>query len=82
MKDDFFIDHWRVEPRRLVLSNDRQSVTIKPRSMAVLVELARANGEVVSRGDLITRVWGAADVSDDALTPVLGSQFVASGDAV
>ncbi len=48
--------------------------------MAVLVELARASGEVISRGELIDRIWGDAEVSDDALTQCIVELRRAFGD--
>lgn len=36
--------------------------------MAVLVELARAGGDVVGRSELMNRIWGRAEVTDDVLT--------------
>lgn len=43
---------------------------IQPRIMQVLIVLAQAQGEVVSRDDLIRRCWGLESLSDDALNRV------------
>ena len=48
--------------------------------MAVLVELARADGKVVSRAELLDRVWQSADVTDDALTQTITELRRALGD--
>ena len=44
---------------------------LEPRIMQVLVVLAHANGEVVSRGDLVELCWGGRIVTEDAVTRVL-----------
>ncbi|HEX7886656.1 MAG TPA: winged helix-turn-helix domain-containing protein [Phenylobacterium sp.] len=44
---------------------------LQPRVMQVLVALARANGAVVSRDDLIASCWSGRVVGDDAITLVI-----------
>lgn len=80
LKNNFRIGPFFVEPQRLTLSRDGESVTVKPRSMAVLVELARAGGEVVGRRELLDRVWGDAEVTDDVLTQCVVELRRALGD--
>jgi TolB-like protein/DNA-binding winged helix-turn-helix (wHTH) protein len=80
LKDEFRIGRWLVEPQRLALSRDGETVTVKPRSMAVLVELARAHGDVIGRRELMDRVWGDADVTDDVLTQCVVELRRALGD--
>jgi DNA-binding winged helix-turn-helix (wHTH) protein/DNA-binding CsgD family transcriptional regulator len=41
--------------------------TLEPRVMQVLVALARAKGDVVSRDDLIRKCWSGRAVSDDVI---------------
>src|SRR4029450_4546360 len=41
---------------------------VEPRVMEVLVVLARASGETVTRDDLIEACWSGRIVSDDAVT--------------
>ena len=69
-----------MQPDRLTISGPGGNVTVKPRSMAVLVELAGADGEVVSRKDLIDRVWKGAVISDDVLTQSIVELRKAFGD--
>lgn len=59
-----------VPPIRQVLGDGR-SETVEPRVMQALVALARANGEVVIRDELIERCWDGRIVSDDAINRVL-----------
>ena len=64
----FYVGDWRVDPLRLVVE-DGTGVehSLAGKAMAVLVALARADGEVVQKYDLMQAVWGKADVSDGAL---------------
>lgn len=80
MKGDFRIGRWLVEPQRLTLTRGAESVTVKPRSMAVLVELAHGRGDVIGRQELMSRVWGDAEVTDDVLTQCVVELRRALGD--
>ena len=80
MHTDFWIKDWHVQPDLLKITGRGQALTVKPRSMAVLVELAGANGEVVSREQLIDRVWKGALISDDVLTQSIVELRRALGD--
>lgn len=80
LKENFRIGPWLVEPQRLTLSRNGESLTVKPRSMAVLVELARGRGDVIGRQELMNRVWGEADVTDDVLTQCVVELRRALGD--
>lgn len=44
-----------------------QRVRLQPRVMQVLVALARAGGEAISRDDLVTSCWGGTVVGEDAI---------------
>ena len=59
----------RPATRELVF-DDRREV-LEPRVMAVLVRLARARGEVVTRDDLTEACWEGRVVSDDAINRVI-----------
>ncbi len=55
---------------REVVCGDRREV-LEPRVMQVLVALAFARGEILTRDDLIAACWGGRAVSDDAINRVL-----------
>ena len=55
-------------PRRRVSTGE----TLEPRVMQVLVALARANGAVVSRDELIRTCWDGRIVGEDSITRVIG----------
>ena len=65
---DFFVGEWRVSPKLTNISKGGQTVGVTHKSMAVLVCLADANGEVVSRNDIMDDVWPGMVVTDDVLT--------------
>jgi TolB-like protein/DNA-binding winged helix-turn-helix (wHTH) protein len=65
---DFFVGEWRVSPKLSSISKGGQTVGVKRKSMAVLACLADANGEVVSRNDIMDDVWPGMTVTDDVLT--------------
>jgi adenylate cyclase len=47
-------------------------IRLQPRVMQVLVALARADGEVVSRDDLLASCWGGLAIGDDAINRCIG----------
>src|SRR5579872_2513586 len=65
---DFRLGGLRVRPSRLEVVQQGRSRQVEPRVMQVLVALARADGDVVSRDALIALCWRGRFVSDDAIT--------------
>src|SRR5580698_9179377 len=49
-----------------------QTIRLQPRVMQVLVALARGEGEVVSRDELLARCWGGLAIGDDAINRCIG----------
>jgi len=72
---------WTVIPERNVLKRDGVSVSVTPKSMAVLECLVAADGQVVSRDELHTAVWAGGVVTDDALTQCIVELRKALGDS-
>jgi TolB-like protein/DNA-binding winged helix-turn-helix (wHTH) protein/Tfp pilus assembly protein PilF len=69
---DFRLGRTEVRPSILQLRRDgRAAQSLEPRVMQVLVVLAQARGEVVSRGDLIDRCWDGRVVGDNAINRVV-----------
>jgi predicted ATPase len=69
---------------RRVVHDDGQEAFLQPRVMQALVALVRADGRVLSRGDLMAQCWSGMVVGDDALNRVISrlrrlSETLASG---
>ena len=56
MERGFYIADWLVRPQRDCIKRGGEVVHIAPKAMAVLLCLARASGEVVTRPELIETV--------------------------
>ncbi|NIB42711.1 tetratricopeptide repeat protein [Pseudomaricurvus alkylphenolicus] len=68
LNQGFILGEWRVEPLNggLVKAGHRQH--LEPKVMDVLLCLARAGGETVSREQLLSEVWAGVVVSEEVLT--------------
>ena len=66
-KQNFTIAEWLVKPSLNLLINKDIEVRVEPKVMALLVFMANANGDVVSRETLLNGIWDQV-VQDDALT--------------
>lgn len=64
---DFALGAAHVQPSITEVSVGDTRIRLQPRVMQVLVALARAEGEVVSRDDLIASCWGGLAIGDDAI---------------
>lgn len=60
-----------VDPPRRQVGLGEASETLEPRVMQVLVALARAGGEIVTRDELIENCWDSRIVGDDSINRVL-----------
>ena len=58
-------------PARRLRLGDREAF-LEPRVMQVLVALLRAEGQIVSRDELLETCWGGVVVGEDALNRVIG----------
>lgn len=62
------IGAWEADAALNVLRCEGQEVRLEPRVMEVLMFLVERAGKVVSRSELLARVWPGVVVGDDALT--------------
>jgi Tol biopolymer transport system component/DNA-binding winged helix-turn-helix (wHTH) protein len=67
-RPDFRLGDWLVRPSLAAIERGTEAVHVTPRAMAVLIFLADARGEVVSRNDLLDAVWPGMSVTPDALS--------------
>lgn len=65
---DFFLGAWHIRPQLNRIERDGVMEQVEPRVMRVLVCLAEARGEVVTRDALLDAVWGETIVTEDSLT--------------
>ncbi|MFK7954633.1 MAG: winged helix-turn-helix domain-containing protein [Lysobacterales bacterium] len=63
----FRLGGWQINPRELTLIQGSTRNRLQARSMALLVELHRHLGTVVSKDDLATQVWGVDGASDELI---------------
>src|SRR6266536_564848 len=63
----FFAGDWLVEPELNRIQRNGESAHLEPKVMEVLVFLAQANGNVLSKEQLIRQVWQDTFVTDDVL---------------
>jgi DNA-binding winged helix-turn-helix (wHTH) protein/TolB-like protein len=68
LESGFVIGGITVWPRRELLSKDGEEIHLEPKVMQVLVELARNAQTLVSRDELLDRVWSDAVVGDEVLS--------------
>ena len=64
LQGGFFIGDYEVLPKRHVIRKGEQEESPEPKVFAVLMSLARRNGEDVSRDELIEEVWGGRATAD------------------
>ena len=76
----FAFDLFRFDPRTGQLWRDGSEVKLTPRAAAVLHMLAERAQELVTKQDLLDRVWGGMAVGDDALTSCIQELRGALGD--
>jgi DNA-binding winged helix-turn-helix (wHTH) protein len=68
---DFELGGWTVRPGRLILEREGEIAHVKPKTLDVLVCLADRPGAVVSREELLSRVWQNVYVTDDVITQAI-----------
>ncbi len=69
---DFRVGPWLIRPGLNRIVNGPRSLHVTPKSMEVLVCLAKREGSVVSKDELFQEVWAGTYVTDDALTKCIG----------
>lgn len=68
----FRLSRTLVDPATRLVKGPGGETAIEPRVMQVLLALAEARGEVVTRATLISRCWGGQIVGDDAINRAVG----------
>jgi len=73
-------DEFLVDPVRRVLLRDGEPVTVTPKALSILFALLEKPGEVVTKQDLIQRVWPDTFVTEANLTQNISSLRKALGE--
>jgi len=69
----FQIADWTVDPQQCLLVKTSANNRLEPKAMALLVVLAKAEGELVSRQKIFETVWPNQHVSDYALNTLIAN---------
>jgi DNA-binding winged helix-turn-helix (wHTH) protein len=72
-RPDFTLGLAAVSPSTRTIAGPGGTADVEPRVMQVLVTLADAAGQVVTRGTLFDRCWGGVFVGDDSLNRAVGA---------
>ncbi len=78
--ETLFVAGWHVDVSTHRISKAGQTIKLEPRTMAVLVYLARRPGEAVTREELEREVWRGMVVGYDALSNTIAKLRKAFGD--
>ena len=81
LRKGFFLGEWEILPDRSLLRSDANEVHIEPIQMNVLLELARHQGEVLTKDQLIESVWGGRAQSDEPLLAAISKLRKGLGDS-
>jgi adenylate cyclase len=65
--DEITFGHFRLDLRRRELSRDGETIRLHVHAIGILCELATAKGEVVSKDELISRLWPGRIVEEGNL---------------
>ncbi|NVJ59708.1 MAG: PD40 domain-containing protein [Gammaproteobacteria bacterium] len=71
MNKRFRVGGWVVDYSGNHLSKDGQSIRVEPLAMDTLLYFAQHQGEVISRDELIDKVWGGKIVGDHAIYRII-----------
>ena len=80
MLQEFCLDGWLVRPQLHLLVGPDGEHRVEGHSMEVLVALAERPGEVVSRRELLDRVWSGLFVGEEVLSHAVWDLRRALGD--
>lgn len=81
-KQRFRVGAFLIDPGALAVSGQGEDVRLKPKAMAVLVELARQPGVTVSRDELLDRVWGNTHITPGVVGHAITALRRAFGDTL
>jgi DNA-binding winged helix-turn-helix (wHTH) protein len=77
----FEFSDWRVDPTRGVVSRGGKEVHLEPRLMELLLVFAASPGRVISKDEIISRVWSGRTIGDDTLSAAVSRLRTALGES-
>jgi DNA-binding winged helix-turn-helix (wHTH) protein len=79
-RDSFSIGVWQVDVGRGALIGQGGEVRLEPRQLALLLALVDAEGRVVSKDEIIARVWAGRAIGDDTIASAISRLRAALGE--
>jgi adenylate cyclase len=67
MSETLFFDEFELVPSRRALKGPQGEISLRPKSLDVLIYLAKSAGRVVPKEELLDAVWPDVTVSDESL---------------
>ena len=80
LRKGFSLGNWEVLPDRSLIRDGSNEVRVEPLPMNVLVALAENPGEVLTKDDLVDRVWGGRAIADGPILRAISQLRRALGD--
>ena len=80
MKKEFSLGEWRICSSEGAIYSGEKNKHVEPKALSVLMALAKANGQVVSREKLLDEVWPNQVVGDDVINSSIATLRKALGD--
>jgi DNA-binding winged helix-turn-helix (wHTH) protein/Flp pilus assembly protein TadD len=71
---------WRVEPARGVVSREGKEVRLEPKLMELLLVFAASPGRVITKNEIVSRVWSGRAIGDDTLSAAISRLRTALGE--
>ena len=81
LDDGFSIGDWDVLPNEGIVRRGDESVHPEPQTLRVLLALARRDGKLVSKQDLIDEIWEGRPTSDEPITRAIREVRKCFGDS-
>src|SRR5215472_15126492 len=78
--ESFEFADWRVDPARGLVSRDGKEVRLEPKLMELLIVFAGSSGRVITKDEIVSRVWSGRAIGDDTLSAAISRLRSALGE--
>jgi len=79
-EQDFKLGPWRVDPALGVIRREGKEVRLEPKLMELLLVFAASPSRVISKDEIIARVWSGRAIGDDTLSAAISRLRSALGE--